>query len=641
MASGGRSPQTGTPAGGEARGGHRPPGRIPRRGWHPGIRLVLALLVAVPVVSTALLVSLAASSSWSARQDARNAAVEAHRLAQIAAARAAFNELQVPLSAVAYAEEIGVSETELDDLLKPTVPFRVQLAQENSRLDATSTFEATPALRDDLARVKAIIPQVEAGRAAFSSVHALLTTMADNVDSLWYRHYGLLQADIASWQPPGTFEVHTAALYQTYQAFLAGSHEIEGGIYVLEGTGPPGSKAELIQAAGEFATATAEFSGHLSGTAQGVWHSIVTSPADRRFASTIAEGLRVALNNSPAPFAGNLSFAGTSMRPGLAYLGDLDHLVTAAAHDLSASANQQAHEAAIAFNWRAVLLVVLFLGGVVAVVLTTRYLTRPLRALSKAAHEVQAGHFDIGFLSEAGPREVVETTSAFNDMTGTLQALETKAAALSAEDFSDPQLTEPLPGQTGLALQPTIDHLAQRMQEREAHRQQLHDAATHDRLTGLFNRGAVFDYLTTDVSRRRYDGETVAVLFVDLDGLKRLNDNFGHEVGDAAIVATAEVLVDSVGCCDVVGRLGGDEFLIVLCHEHSIQGDEVVQRIHDNLSRHRITIQDLQVPLTASVGVALSQCGPDTDPTELVRQADHAMYEAKKTARATRDLVTY
>src|SRR6185312_9801259 len=121
------------------------------------------------------------------------------------------------------------------------------------------TFSATPALRRDLTRIKAIIPGVEAGTARFSSVHSLLNTMADDIDRLWYGNYNRLQADVASWQPPGAVEVHAATLYQTYQAFLAGSHEIEGGIYVLEGTGPPGSKAELIQAAGEYATATTEF----------------------------------------------------------------------------------------------------------------------------------------------------------------------------------------------------------------------------------------------------------------------------------------------------------------------------------------------------------------------------------------------
>jgi diguanylate cyclase (GGDEF)-like protein len=115
--------------------------------------------------------------------------------------------------------------------------------------------------------------------------------------------------------------------------------------------------------------------------------------------------------------------------------------------------------------------------------------------------------------------------------------------------------------------------------------------------------------------------------------LKPLNDNFGHEVGDTAIVATGEVLRQTVGACDIVGRLGGDEFLIVLCHAHSMEGNEVIQRIHDNLAARTIMVDNFAIPLTASVGVALTRCGPETDPMELVREADHAMYEAKKAAR--------
>ncbi len=90
----------------------------------------------------------------------------------------------------------------------------------------------------------------------------------------------------------------------------------------------------------------------------------------------------------------------------------------------------------------------------------------------------------------------------------------------------------------------------------------------------LLNRAAVFQFLTEDVSRRRDAGETVAVLFVDLDGLKPLNDNYGHEVGDAAILTTAMALMFATEPCDVVGRLGGDEFLVVLCHRHSCRSDD-------------------------------------------------------------------
>jgi diguanylate cyclase (GGDEF)-like protein len=165
----------------------------------------------------------------------------------------------------------------------------------------------------------------------------------------------------------------------------------------------------------------------------------------------------------------------------------------------------------------------------------------------------------------------------------------------------------------------------------------LKEAATHDALTGLLNRAAVFQFLTEDVSRRRDAGETVAVLFIDLDGLKPLNDRYGHEVGDAAILTTAMALMFATDPCDVVGRLGGDEFLVVLCHHHSVQSDEVLRRIRDSIFQRTISVDGIELALEASVGIALAECDPDTDPMVLVRQADAAMYEAKKAARAIRD----
>jgi len=148
----------------------------------------------------------------------------------------------------------------------------------------------------------------------------------------------------------------------------------------------------------------------------------------------------------------------------------------------------------------------------------------------------------------------------------------------------------------------------------------------------------VLDFLSNDVRRRRESGETVAVLFVDLDRLKPLNDNFGHEVGDNAILTTAKVLVRATEPCDIVGRLGGDEFLVILCHEHSADVGAVVQRIRRGMSKSRLLVGDSTVTLEASIGVALSRCDPRTDPMVLVRQADEAMYEAKRTSRAIREL---
>ena len=371
--------------------------------------------------------------------------------------------------------------------------------------------------------------------------------------------------------------------------------------------------------------------------AQGAWSHIQHDPADVQFAGTVRQGLGVALTGSSPPFAGNLAFAGSSMAPGLHYLANLNALVTAASRDLHNTALALASSATHRLVGELIFLTVLIAISVSGVFIAGRVLSRPLKRLAGTASQVQSGDFEVPPLPETGPREVVTTTAAFNDMSSTLKAVESTAVALADEDLTHLEQLSPLPGRTGRALQASVDTLSQRIRERELNRQLLHQAATHDQLTGLLNRAAVLDHLTNDVSRRRQAGETVAVLFIDLDELKPLNDTYGHEVGDAAILNTGWALMEATGKCDVVGRLGGDEFLVVLCHDHSCEGDAAADRIHRSLSQHAIRVGDTSVPLTASVGIALTQCDSGTDPMKLVRQADEAMYEAKREARVVRD----
>jgi len=605
--------------------------------WRPGVRSILVLVVLLPILATGIFTESGVASGWNFRQHAQVVANDAAQLQTVAAARAEMNPLQVPMLAVSYASQLGISEPELDALLKPAVPYRVQLAQGTAKIAGFPTFSSTPTLRSDVVQLKALIPEVVGNTISFTAARAFMVKMAADIDDIWYRDYDRLQSDVSTWQPPGSFEVHAAALRQAYEAFLSGGHEVEGAIFVLEGIGPSNAKQELIQAAGEFQTATAEFAGHLSPKAQAAWAHLQHNAADQQFAATVQRGLDVALRALPPPFFGNTTFAGSSMAPGLQYLRDLNKLVTAASQDLRDTALTQATAATHKFVGEIVFLAVLILVSVGGVVVAGRVLTRPLKRLATTALRVHTGNFDVPPIPETGPREVVTTAAAFNDMASTLEAVEAKAVALAAEDLSHLELLTPLPGRTGRALQASVDTLAARIRERELQRQLLQEAATHDPLTGLLNRAAVLDYLTNDVTRRRQAGETVAVLFVDLDGLKPLNDTYGHETGDTAILSTGIALLEATGRCDVVGRLGGDEFLIVLCHDHSCEGDTVAEQIRQSVARRSIPVHDELVPLEASVGVALTECDSDTDPMRLVRQADEAMYEAKKAARAVRE----
>ncbi len=543
----------------------------------------------------------------------------------------------MPFAAVSYAAQLGISVSVLDELLHPAVPFQDQIAVGGTLIARYPTFSSTPTLRADMSELQAIIPEVVAGTISFGQVEAFFVKMNADIDDLWFSDYDGLQTAIQSWRPPTSFEAHMAALVQTYKAYRAGGIEMGDASFVLEGVGPAYAKQQLIQSAGEYQTAESEFAGQLGPKAEQAWHHLQTAPADVHFAATIQEAVSVALNGGKPPLAHNLALTSTSIGPALKYLADLNSLVTSASQDLHDTATAQASAATRQFTDEIVFLSLLALICLAGVLGAGRALTKPLKRLAAGAKQISNGDFELESLAGKGPREVVTTIAAFNDMVSTLKAVEHKTVALAAENLSDPELCKALPGRTGQALQASIDALRERIQEREMQRQLLHEVATHDVLTGLLNRRAVFEFLTSDVSRRREAGETVAVLFIDLDGLKPLNDVYGHETGDAAIAATAMALIRATDACDVVGRLGGDEFLVVLCHDHSRDGDNVAERIRASVAECRISANGVEVPLAASVGVALARCDQDTDPMLLVSQADAAMYEAKKAARARRE----
>ncbi|ALG74259.1 diguanylate cyclase [Azospirillum thiophilum] len=173
----------------------------------------------------------------------------------------------------------------------------------------------------------------------------------------------------------------------------------------------------------------------------------------------------------------------------------------------------------------------------------------------------------------------------------------------------------------------------------EREHDELRRLATRCPLTGLANRALLLDRLDHAIElaeRARAAGAgRLAVLYVDLDRFKRVNDSLGHGVGDALLCRVAERLNASVRRCDTVGRLGGDEFLVVL--ERVADGEEaamVAQRLLDTLSM--VTeVAEHRVHITASVGVALHQAqagqaqGGQTDSAGLMRMADSAMQAAK------------
>lgn len=160
--------------------------------------------------------------------------------------------------------------------------------------------------------------------------------------------------------------------------------------------------------------------------------------------------------------------------------------------------------------------------------------------------------------------------------------------------------------------------------------ERLRHDALHDPVTGLANRTAFLDAVKRACARATRERSTLAVLYVDLDGFKRVNDSFGHEAGDRVLVATAELIASCVRAADVVARLGGDEFCVLLERVATLDETiEVADRVIATLAETRPGGAD---GVTASIGIALNPAG-DLSVSELLRRADEAMYDAKRSGR--------
>lgn len=168
--------------------------------------------------------------------------------------------------------------------------------------------------------------------------------------------------------------------------------------------------------------------------------------------------------------------------------------------------------------------------------------------------------------------------------------------------------------------------------ESKMHQQKLEYLAHYDPLTGLPNRALFADRFSQAIAHSKRTGNSLAVCYLDLDGFKPVNDNFGHDVGDELLIQVATRIKLNLRECDTICRLGGDEFALLLQDLQSQpQCDETLKRIHQTLAEP-FNLSDHPIWISASSGLTLyPQDNVDTD--ILLRHADQAMYQAKHAGR--------
>lgn len=175
-----------------------------------------------------------------------------------------------------------------------------------------------------------------------------------------------------------------------------------------------------------------------------------------------------------------------------------------------------------------------------------------------------------------------------------------------------------------------LDRLRERIAQLEERVRHLDALAHQDPLIGLANRRGFMRELDTLLDRvRRYD-ESAAMLFIDLDGLKQINDRFGHKAGDEALMQVACLLREGVRKSDCVARIGGDEFGILLAHTDEARACDTAQRLTSQIENHDCVCDGNSVKVAVAIGVTM--IAQEDTPEAVIARADRAMYQQKAAA---------
>lgn len=177
------------------------------------------------------------------------------------------------------------------------------------------------------------------------------------------------------------------------------------------------------------------------------------------------------------------------------------------------------------------------------------------------------------------------------------------------------------------------DELDEKNREMEVVNKRLRKLSVTDGLTELFNHRHVHELLHEEFERSKRSGESIAVVMMDLDKFKAVNDTYGHPTGDVILYETAQILRETAREIDMLGRYGGEEFVAILPGATEEAAAQFAERVREAVAEHVYEDEEHEVRMTVSCGAAAFP-NPGTDtPDDLVKLADKALYEAKESGR--------
>ncbi len=258
---------------------------------------------------------------------------------------------------------------------------------------------------------------------------------------------------------------------------------------------------------------------------------------------------------------------------------------------------------------------VIVLGASLAALLMARSIVRPLVALSLQARRIAAGETEVVIPVSSRRDEIGVLTRALHEMTTRLYRNQVELQEKRAEIE-----------QANIRL---AAHNSQLQQVNEV----LEQLSITDGLTRLHNHRFFQDHLPREVKRAERTGESLALLLIDIDDFKQLNDRHGHAAGDTVLRNVAEVMSLLVRDMDLLSRYGGEEFALLASQTDLRGGVALAEKIRQEIERSRFRIEDREGPhevgITVSVGVAVYK----SDPKAFFEEADQALYRAKRAGK--------
>lgn len=175
-----------------------------------------------------------------------------------------------------------------------------------------------------------------------------------------------------------------------------------------------------------------------------------------------------------------------------------------------------------------------------------------------------------------------------------------------------------------------VASMVKRWQERE---RQIKQLSEKDPLTSLWNRRYLFEQMERELARAKREQSALSFVMLDLDHFKQINDIYGHQIGDEALVLVGRVLLESVRRSDIVGRYGGEEFAIMLPNTSAEKAREVAERCRQSIEKQSLSTAQGTLTLSASLGLVSLNVNPQTEVDNLIHFADEALYRAKTSGR--------